>query len=76
MPTCCGHLTSPLRLDLTDHIRQFKTTAGMPAGPLTHYLNGVDWRHRDAVQKGDQLGDGSNTKDLNAFDAFGLAGLA
>src|SRR4029450_12549615 len=76
VPTCCGYLTSPLRLDLTDHIRQVKTTARMPAGSLPYHLDRVNRRDRAAAQKRDQLGEGGDTKDLNAFNEFGLAGCA
>jgi hypothetical protein len=57
VPTCCGYLTSPLRLDLTDHIRQVKTTACMPAGSLPYHLDRVNRRYRAAAQKRDQLSD-------------------
>src|SRR5512133_2905553 len=41
VPTCCGYLTSPLRLNLTDYIRQVKTTACMPAGSLPYHLDSM-----------------------------------
>ena len=76
VPTCCGYFAGPLRLGLTDHIRQVKATVRMAAGSLTHDLDGVNRRYRDAAQKGDQLGDRGNTKDLNALNEFCLSGLA
>jgi hypothetical protein len=76
MPPGSGYFAGPLRLGLTDHIRQVKTTVGMPAGSLTHDLDGVNRRYRGAAQKGDQLGDRGNTKDPNAFNEFRLSGLA
>jgi hypothetical protein len=75
MPTGDGHLAGPLRLGPTDHIRQVQTTVRMPAGTLTHDLDGVNRRYRGAAQKGDQLGDRGNTKDPNAFNEFRLSGL-
>jgi hypothetical protein len=57
MPTRRSYFAGPLGLDLTDHICQVKTMVRMLPGPLSHYLDGVNRRHRDAAQKGDQLGD-------------------
>jgi hypothetical protein len=37
--------------------------------PLTYYLGAVD-RRRDATQEGERLGNGSNAKDLDAFNEF------
>jgi hypothetical protein len=74
--TCCGYFAGPLRLGLTDHIRQVKTTVRMAAASLTHDLDGVNQRYRDAAQKRDQLGDRGNTKDPNALNKFRLSGLA
>jgi hypothetical protein len=75
MPPGTGYFAGPLRLGLTDHIRQVKTAVGMPAGSLTHDLDGVNRRYRGAAQKGEQLGDRGNTKDPNAFNEFRLSGL-
>jgi hypothetical protein len=76
VPARCSYFAGPLRLDLTDHIRQVKTTVRMPAGPLTHDLDGVhDRRYWRAAQKGDQLGDRGNTKDPNALNKPRLPSL-
>jgi hypothetical protein len=42
MPTGCSYLTSPHRLDLTDHVCQVETTVRMPADSLTHNLDGIN----------------------------------
>ena len=49
MPTRRGYFAGPLGLDLTDDICQVKAMVRMLSGPLTHYLNGVNCRHRDAA---------------------------
>ena len=51
MPPGSGYFAGPLRIGLTDHIRQVKTTVGMPAGSLTHDLDGVNRRYRGAARK-------------------------
>lgn len=48
----------------------------MTDGSLTHDLDGISRRYRDATHKRDQLGDRGNTKDPNAFNEFRLSGLA
>ena len=45
MATRCGHLASPLSLDLTYHICHVETTARMLAGLLTHHLDSLNKWH-------------------------------
>ena len=75
MPTRCRYFAGPPSLNLTHHICQVKVTVRMPTSPLAHYLNGLNRRQRYIAQKGDQLGDRGNTKDLNALNEFGLSSL-
>jgi hypothetical protein len=71
-----GDLAGPLGLDLTHDICQVETTVRMLAGRLTDHVDGLNIRHWNAPQEGDQLGDRANTKDLDPLDQFRLTGLA
>jgi hypothetical protein len=73
MATGSGHLAGPLGLNLTHDIRQVETTARVLAGLLPHHFDRLNKRHRLASQKGDQLGDRGNTKDLDPFNQLGLS---
>ena len=70
--TGCSYFAGPLRLGLTDQIRQVKTRVRMPAGSLTHDLDGVNRQYR-APQNGDKLGDRGNAEHIDAFNEFRLA---
>ena len=76
VPTRGGYFAGPLGLDLTHDICQVETTVRMPAGRLTDHVDGLDIRHWNAPQEGDQLGDRADTKDLDPLDQFGLTSLA
>jgi hypothetical protein len=72
MPTGSGYLAGPLRVGLTDHIRQVKTTVRMPAGSL-HDLDGVNRWYRGATQTNWVI---EAIPRPQAFNEFRLSGLA
>lgn len=75
VPAGRGDLAGPLGLDLTNNICQIDKTIRVFAGTLAHDLNGLDRRHWDGLQKGDQLCDRGKPEDIDPFDQFCLSGL-
>jgi hypothetical protein len=66
---------APFRLNLTQHICHVEPTARVLAGLLAHHLHGLNKRHRVASEKGDQLSDRCNAKDLDPLNQLRLPGL-